>query len=141
MSSAATLASTDHAPRGPLEGAWVPIAASVAGSRLAVDELRVRYLLLEAGGYSIIDRSNHVVDGGRYLVNEELSPATLDIVGCSGPHAGRTMRAIYELRGDELTVCYDLESGERPANLQPQEDRLLLRITYTRVAIPFSQPS
>src|SRR5256885_8329097 len=34
---------------------------------------------LEAGGYSIIDRSNHVVDGGRYLVNEELTPATMDI--------------------------------------------------------------
>jgi len=121
-----------------LDGAWVPIAASVAGSRMAADELRVRYLLLEAGGYRIIDRSNHVVDGGRYLVNEELTPATLDIVGRSGPHAGRTMRAIYELRDDELTVCYDLEGGERPANMQPQDDQLLLRITYTRAAILFS---
>jgi len=121
---AATLASTDHARRHQLEGAWVPIAASVAGSRVAVDELRVRYLLLE--------------DGGRYLVNEQLTPATLDIVGRSGPHAGRTMRAIYELRDDELTVCYDLEGGERPANMQPQEDQLLLRITYTRAAILFS---
>ena len=119
----------------------MPIAASVAGSRVAVDELRVRYLLLDAGGYSIIDRSNHVVDGGRYLVNEELNPATLDIVGRSGPHAGRTMRAIYELRDDELTVCYDLEGGERPANMQPQEDQLLLRITYSRAAILFSQLS
>src|SRR5437773_1922407 len=141
LRSAATLACADRAPRHQLEGAWVPIAASVAGSRLAVGELRVRYLLLEAGGYSIIDRSNHVVDGGRYLVNEELSPATMDIVGGSGPHAGRTMRAIYELRGDELTVCYDLEGGERPANLQPQQDRLLLRITYSRAAILFSQLS
>ena len=116
----------------------MPIAASVAGSRVAVDELRVRYLLLEAGGYRIIDRSNHVVDGGRYLLNEELRPATMDIVGRSGPHAGRTMRAIYELHGDELTVCYDLEDGERPANLQPQGDQLLLRITYARAAIGLS---
>jgi uncharacterized protein (TIGR03067 family) len=116
----------------------VPIAASVAGSRVAVDELRVRYLLLEAGGYRIVDRSNHVVDGGCYLVNEELTPATMDIVGRSGPHAGRTMLAIYELRGDELTVCYDLECRERPANMQPQDDQLLLRITYTRAAILLS---
>ena len=113
----------------------MPIAANVAGSRVALDELRVRYLLLDAGGYSIIDRSNHVVDGGSYRVNEEPTPATLDIVGRSGPHAGHTMRAIYELRGDELTVCYDLEGGERPANMQPQGDQLLLRITYTRAAI------
>jgi uncharacterized protein (TIGR03067 family) len=137
LSKAATVAS-DHGPRQQLEGAWVPIAASVAGGRLAVDELRVRYLLLEAGGYRIIDRSNHVVDGGRYLLNEELTPATMDIVGRSGPHAGHTLLAIYELRGDELTVCYDLEGRERPANMQPQDDRLLLRITYTRAAIQLS---
>jgi uncharacterized protein (TIGR03067 family) len=129
------MVASDHGARQQLEGAWVPIAASVAGSCLAVDELRVRYLLLEAGGYSIIDRSNHVVDGGRYLVNEELTPATMDIVGRSGPHAGHTMLAIYELRGDELTVCYDLEGGERPPNMQPQDDQLLLRITYSRAAI------
>jgi hypothetical protein len=60
----------------------------------------------------------------------------MDIVGRSGPHAGRTMRAIYQLRGDELTVCYDLEGRGRPANMQPQADQLLLRITYTRAAIP-----
>ena len=119
----------------------MPIAASVAGSRVAVDELRVRYLLLEAGGYSIIDRSNQVVDGGCYLVNEELTPPTMDIVGRRGPHAGRTMRAIYELRGDELTVCYDLEDRERPAKLQPQDDQLLLLITYTRAPIRLSQVS
>jgi hypothetical protein len=27
---------------------------------------------------------------------------------------------------------------ERPANMQPQDDQLLLRITYTRAAIQFS---
>ena len=48
-----------------LEGAWVPIDASVAGSQLPVNDLRVRYLVLAAGGYRIIDRSNQVVDGGR----------------------------------------------------------------------------
>ncbi|HEY0767865.1 MAG TPA: hypothetical protein VGD47_07895, partial [Steroidobacteraceae bacterium] len=73
MRSAATAASIDNGGRHQLEGAWVPIDAGVAGARLAVHELRVRYLLLEAGGYSIIDRSNHVVDGGRYLVNEQLT--------------------------------------------------------------------
>jgi uncharacterized protein (TIGR03067 family) len=120
-----------------LEGAWVPIDASVAGSRLPVNDLRVRYFVLAAGGYRIIDRSNQVVDGGRYLVNEGPQPRAMDIVGSSGPNAGRTMHAIYELQGDELTVCYDLEGSERPSGMGAREHQLLLRITYTRAAIGF----
>jgi uncharacterized protein (TIGR03067 family) len=101
-----------------------------------VAELRVRYLLLEADRYGIVDHSNQVVDAGCIVVDEQHTPPAMDIVGRSGPHAGRTMRAIYQLHGDELTVCYDLEGRERPANMQPQADQLLLRITYSRAAIP-----
>jgi uncharacterized protein (TIGR03067 family) len=123
-----------HDPRA-LEGAWVPIAASVAASALAVEQLRVRYLLLEGGGYRIIDRSNHVVDGGHYRIDAQRTPCAIDIMGETGPNAGRTMLAVYELRGDELTVCYDLERPERPANLNPRRDQPLLRITYARAAL------
>jgi uncharacterized protein (TIGR03067 family) len=122
------------AQRG-VEGAWVPIDASVAGKQLPVDDLRVRYFVLEAGGYRIIDRSNRVVDDGRYLIDPSPAPPAMDIVGQSGLSAGRTMHAIYELEGDELTVCYDLQGGERPAGMRPRKDQLLLRITYTRAAI------
>ncbi len=98
----------------------------------------MRYLLLQAGEYRIVDASNHVVDRGHYHLDEKRSPPTMDIIGESGPHAGRTMLAIYELRGDELTVCYDLERAERPANLQRQRDQSKLRITYTRAPIASS---
>jgi len=36
------------------------------------------------------------------------------------------------LEEDRLTVCYDLDGKERPSDMQPREDRLLLSITYTR---------
>jgi uncharacterized protein (TIGR03067 family) len=118
-----------------LEGAWVPVDASIAGTPLAVADLRVRYLLLEGGGYRIVDGSNHVVDGGEYRVDAAAAPASMDIVGRTGPNAGRTLLAIYELKGDELTVCYDLEGRGRPVDLQAQDDEVLLRITYTRAAL------
>lgn len=97
-----------------------------------VQELRVKYLVLDSGGYSIIDRTNHVVDRGDYLVDDAASPQTLDIVGREGPNAGRTMLAIYELRANRLTVCYDLDGKERPSDMQPREDQLLLTISYER---------
>ena len=127
----------DQGAQRRLEGAWVPIEASVAGNPLPVDDLRVRYFVLEAGGFRIIDRSNRVVDDGRYLIDPSPAPPTMDIVGQSGLSAGRIMHAIYELQGDELTVCYDLESGERPSDMRVRQDQLLLRITYTRAAIGF----
>jgi uncharacterized protein (TIGR03067 family) len=116
-----------------LEGAWVPVAATVAGTTLEVSELRVRYLLLESGHYRIVDRSNRVVDTGDYRTGGET--AQLDIIGRTGMGAGRTLRAIYELTGDALTVCYDLEGGERPGSMQAEAGQLLLRIAYTRAAL------
>ncbi|HVW69609.1 MAG TPA: TIGR03067 domain-containing protein [Steroidobacteraceae bacterium] len=115
-----------------LEGAWVPIAANVGGKELIVHELRVKYLVLDGAGYSIVDRTNHIVDSGDYLVDEAASPQTMDIVGREGPNAGRTMLAIYELDADRLTVCYDLDGKERPSGMQPLGDQLLLSITYER---------
>lgn len=115
-----------------LEGAWVPVAATVAGRELVVNELRVKYLVLDSGGYSIVDRTNRIVDSGEYLVDDAASPQTMDIVGREGPNAGRTMLAIYQLDADRLTVCYDLDGSERPRDMQPREDKLLLSITYTR---------
>jgi uncharacterized protein (TIGR03067 family) len=115
-----------------IEGAWVPVAANVAGRELVVNDLRVKYLVLDAGGYSIVDRTNQIVDSGEYLVDDAASPQTMDIVGREGPNAGRTMLAIYRLDADRLTVCYDLDGKERPRDMQPRDDKLLLSITYTR---------
>jgi uncharacterized protein (TIGR03067 family) len=126
---------TDNSAAATLEGAWVPVDARVGGTPLAVADLRVRYLLLEGGAYRIIDGSNQVVDGGEYHVDAASAPASMDIVGRSGPHAGRTLRAIYELSDDLLTVCYDLEDRGRPTRLEARDDEVLLCITYTRTAL------
>jgi uncharacterized protein (TIGR03067 family) len=113
----------------------VPVAARVGSDPLAVGELRVRYLLLEAGSYRIIDRSNQVVDTGRYRLDEACSPPALDIIGRTGLGAGRTLRAVYRLAGAALTVCYDLEGGARPLTLGGGSDQLLLTIAYARTRL------
>ena len=112
----------------------MPVAANVSGKELRVAELRVKYLVLAGHDYSIIDRTNQVVDRGEYLVNAASTPCTIDIVGRAGPNAGRSMLAIFELTDDRLTVCYDLDGKDRPINMQPRGDQLLLSITYERAA-------
>jgi uncharacterized protein (TIGR03067 family) len=98
----------------------------------------VKYLVLDGHDYSIVDRSNQIVDRGEYLVNDSTSPRTIDIVGRDGPNAGRSMLAIFEIKGDQLTVCYDLDGNRRPEDMQVHEDQLLLSITYERAAAVLS---
>jgi uncharacterized protein (TIGR03067 family) len=119
-------------PPAILNGTWVPIAADVSGQALIVEELRVSRLVLNDGGYQIIDRSDHVVDRGDYRVDDSVYPQAMDIVGVSGPYAGRVMFAIYEIEGDRLKVCYDLETSVRPLDMEAEGEELLLSITYAR---------
>jgi uncharacterized protein (TIGR03067 family) len=125
-------------PRAPLDGTWLPIAADVSGQALLVEELRVSRFVLQRGAYQIIDKADEVVDRGDYLVNDTVYPQTMDIVCISGPYAGRVMLAIYELQGDRLTVCYDLESASRPDDMEAEGDELLLSITYARASSKLS---
>ena len=118
-----------------LEGAWLPVAAYVAGEVLPVAELRIARLLIKDAAYQIIDNQQRVVDRGEVKLDTTANPSTMDIIGLEGPHAGRTLLAIYELSNDLLSICYDMEGGaDRPRSMQPEEDQILLLITYARDA-------
>jgi len=57
----------------------------------------------------------------------------MDIRGREGPNAGRTIQAIYELAGEQLTVCYQLGSGERPSEFKSAKGSQVLLVRYLRV--------
>jgi uncharacterized protein (TIGR03067 family) len=120
---------------GLLEGTWLPVAARVALDELPMDELRVARLVLQGREYRILDRRLAVIDCGEFRVDAAMLPRAMDLIGLEGPNAGRTLRAIFELDGDELIVCYDLQGGTRPLSMVPVEDQLLLRITYARAPL------
>ena len=124
-----------RSPRCPnLDGTWVPVAAEVSGRRLPVAELRVARFVIESQTYRIVDRGSNVVDCGELRLDEAAVPCALDIIGIEGPNAGKRMRAIIELDGDRLCVCYDLECDRRPETMRAIGDQLLLSITYARAS-------
>ena len=118
-----------------LEGCWLPVAAYIAGEELPVTELRIARLHIKDAAYQIIDNQQRVVDRGEVKLNSAANPCAMDIIGLEGPHAGRTLLAIYELSNGLLSICYDMEGGaDRPRSMQPEEDQVLLLITYARDA-------
>ena len=124
-------------PAAQLIGNWIPLAADISGRELDVAALRVARFVIEADSYRILDRSQQVVDAGELHV-EAGAPHSVDLNGIEGPAAGKRIQAIFELEGDRLRLCYDLENAARPAAMQPEPDQLLLRITYERVAARLS---
>jgi uncharacterized protein (TIGR03067 family) len=60
-------------------------------------------------------------DEGKCKRDPAKSPKTLDITSAKGANEGKTFLAIYELKVDELKVCYDL--SETLPGVGSQTDR------------------
>ena len=56
----------------------------------------------------------------------------MDIKGTDGPNKGKTIKTIYKLDGDTLTVCYELGDGDRPTKFETKADTKQLLANYKR---------
>ena len=82
----------------------------------------------------ISSRSAGQPDAGQTKLDPAKSPRAIDITGTKGPDEGKTFLAIYELKGDELKVCYDLSGKSRPAEFAAKADYPAFpRCRYRRV--------
>jgi uncharacterized protein (TIGR03067 family) len=94
-----------------IEGTWIPITVELGGQKLPDEYLKDSKLILTAGRYT------YQVDQGTYKLipaEDPKAPKAMDITGTGGPNKGKTFLAIYELSGDTLRICYDLEGKSRP---------------------------
>jgi uncharacterized protein (TIGR03067 family) len=110
-----------------LAGHWAPQSADLAGqvfpvANFAGATLRLTMDTYEFGG-----------DKGTYAVLSTTPPAKMDVRGREGPNAGRTIQTIYELAGEQLTVCYQLGPGERPSEFKSPKGSQVLLVHYKRV--------
>jgi uncharacterized protein (TIGR03067 family) len=110
------------------DGTWVPVEAEIGGKSLP-DKVR-ETIKLEIKGDKYTVTAGDSVDKGTFKLNAKAKPATLDITSTEGPNKGKTILAIYEVKGDTLKVCYDLGGKERPKALKGGEGLFLA--TYKR---------
>jgi len=111
----------------PLAGQWTPVSAELAGQDYPVARFGGATLQLTDSTYEFAG------DKGSYAVLSSKEPAKLDIRGQSGPNAGRTIPAIFEVSHEQLTIGYQLGSGERPTEFTSPEGSQILIVNYKRV--------
>lgn len=113
-----------------LEGTWKVKAGEARGKAIDSEELKAVIVTIKGDRYEVT--TNEGKDGGTLKLDETQKPKTIDATDTEGLDAGKVVKAIYELSGDTLRVCYAIEGEERPTRFATSEDSPFLLITYER---------
>jgi len=107
-----------------LAGTWLPKEANLGDNKIdqmALDTIRV---VFEGDKYTI--KVGDKEEKGLFVLDPKKIPKTMDVFPTSGDNNGKTFLAVYELAGDNLTICYSFTPTVRPENLEPASNTLLL---------------
>ena len=115
-----------------LSGTWIPQGAEFSGQPLPVPEARLtiagdRYVVEGSGGR----------DSGSLRIDVSVTPHTVDLVGQHGPNAGRTIPALFRVRGNLLQLCYLVGEGvqPRPVALHAEPGSMQILVRYRRIEV------
>ena len=111
------------------DGTWVASEAEMAGKKWQKKAFANLKLTLTDEEYEVVAES---LDKGTIKYNKTVDPKEMDIKGVEGPNKGKTILAIYELKDDKLTICYDLSGKSRPNEFKTQPKTKLFLVTYER---------
>jgi uncharacterized protein (TIGR03067 family) len=113
-----------------MNGTWKPLSAELAGEKWPQQLLDTMKLIIKDDEYTVsVGKANDI---GTVKRDPQKSPKAIDVTGTKGPNEGKTFLAIYELKGDELRVCYDLSGKSRPTEFATKADTELFLVTYRR---------
>ena len=105
------------------QGTWTVAYSEQNGERRRdVDEVKKMRLTIKDDTWTL-EYHNNVKD--KHVATLKLDPTqkptAVDFKFSEGMLTGETMRAIYELKGDDLKFCFPSESRQRPKNFDSRE--------------------
>ena len=113
-----------------MEGRWKIEAVEVGGKAVESPEMKEVVVTVAGDRYEVMTKDGK--DAGTLKLDETQKPKTMDGTDTEGFDAGKVTRAIYELSGDTLRVCYAFEGGERPTEFATREGSPWVLVTYKR---------
>jgi uncharacterized protein (TIGR03067 family) len=115
------------------DGTWIPVTATMNGVVLPAECLHDTRVLFTGEKY--LATAKGIRDYGTCQEDATTKPATVTIVGVEGPNAGRTLLSIYQVEGDRLTVCYDLQGVAFPTEFKAEVGSGHYLVTYRRLQL------
>lgn len=111
-------------------GKWTISKATVGGTDYTAKFSSLRLELTPDGAYTLV--VNGKTDKGTVKVDPTKTPKEMDVLGKEGPNAGKTIKTIYKLDGDTMTVCYELGDGPRPTAFESKAGTTVFLAEYKR---------
>ena len=78
-----------------LAGVWTIVSLEVEGSQMSAGAFRGSRIVMEGSRFSTVSMGADY--GGKFNVDTQAEPKTLDLIFTEGPHAGMTSPAIYKV--------------------------------------------
>ena len=113
-----------------MEGKWTVEKAEANGEAIDPEALKDVLVTIKGDRYELLVKDHK--DAGTIKLDETQKPKTMDGTDTEGEDVGKVTKAIYELSGDKLRVCYAFDGGERPKEFATKPDSKLLLVTYKR---------
>lgn len=110
-----------------IQGTWRIVRAEIGGEPFPVEAFNNLRLVLKDGKYEL------GIDEGAYKLLDAKGNKGIDVIGEKGPNEGKTIPAIYELKGDSMKICYDLSGKTRPEKFETEKGTRQFLATYERV--------
>jgi uncharacterized protein (TIGR03067 family) len=123
---------------GRLQGHWVMVGREHMGKKATADELkRVKGVMVIEGdkktGWSDEMGKKVNVQEVTIKLDPTAKPKTVDKVVTKGIGKGETLLGIYNLDGDQLTICIAVGSKERPTEFAGKSNGHAMVVVYKRV--------
>ncbi|HVS40312.1 MAG TPA: TIGR03067 domain-containing protein [Gemmataceae bacterium] len=122
----------DDPPKGDkdLDGTW-EMASIMQNGKDALTPPDKMLVTIKGGTVTVkIGDETHTAT---ISVDASKTPKTLDLTFGDGPNKGKTAKAVYEIKGDELKICHGEPDAERPKELAAKEGSDLTLATLKRV--------
>jgi uncharacterized protein (TIGR03067 family) len=110
-----------------IQGTWQFISQEMDGKPMPAEQVAKLKITFTGDKWSVRE-DGRVIQAGTHKFDPTKKPAQVDAPVTVGEGKGSTMLGIYELKGDRMKVCFDLQGKERPTSFTAKAGQMAAAI-------------